>query len=423
MRLNNTPKFNLTKNCSDIMDLIIKNDCQLYTEKQTKTTKSIFKEFYDHFVDAEEFLKTIKINPVVEEVEIQIKKTGMIKKFNKSNDHNYIIAPIREYINDFAEYDITYSLQLYDKLINIFFITDKDYKITEIKRNIYRIILWLHTVIKYAKDSFCSKELNIYIFLTKLEKVLPENEKEEIGKINVNTGFTMTCQEKSNIVIYRQEEWYKVFVHETMHNLGLDFSGMDNDNTREFILKIFPVKSDVKLYEAYTDAWAKILNVLLTSYLTSDRTYEEFVNNTEEYMNLERTHCFFQCIKILRHMGLSYEHLYSEDEQSQKLRKLYKEQTSILSYYIINAVILNIYQDFLVWCKKNNTFDSILQFVNTKKQQMEFCDFIYKNYKTKNMMNRIYCISEMFDHYKHTNTKKEVNYLLKNMRKSLMSIH
>jgi hypothetical protein len=417
-----TLKFNITEDCANIMNLIIKNDCQIYTEKQTETTKNVFKEFYNHFVDAEEFLKTIEIIPDVKKVEIKTKKTGIIKQFNKSDDHNYIIKPIREYINEFAEYDITYSLKLHGKTINIFFITDEDYKIQEIKRNIYRIILWLHTIIKYAKNTFCSKELNVYIFLTKLKKNLPENEKEEIGKINVNTGFTMTCQEKSNIVIYRKEEWYKVFVHETMHNLDLDFSGMDNDNTRKFILKIFPVNSDVKLYEAYTDAWAKILNVLLTSYLTSDRRYENFRINTQKYMNLERTHCFFQCIKILHHMGLTYENLYSKDEESSKLRKLYKEQTSILSYYIINAVILNIYQDFLVWCKKNNTSDSILQFVNIEKKQMEFCDFIEKNYKTKNMLNRIDCISEMFEHYKDTNTKKEINYLLKNMRKSLMAI-
>jgi hypothetical protein len=409
-------QFDITKNCSEIIELIKKNDCQLYTEKQTEKTIEIFNEFYEHFTEAEEFLKTIEINPVVKNV--------IDNDFNKSNDHHYIIKPIREYINEFAEYDITYSLKLYDKIINIFFITDKNYKMSEIKRNIYRIILWLHTVIKYAKNTFCSKELNIYIFLTKLKKNLPENEKEEIGKINVNTGFTMTCEEKSNIVIYRKEEWYKVFVHETMHNLDLDFSGMDNNNTREFILKIFPVKSDVKLYEAYTDAWAKILNVLITSYLTSDRSYKNFRINTEKYMNLERTHCFFQCIKILHHMGLTYENLYSEDEESKKLRKLYKEQTSILSYYILNAVILNIYQEFLIWCKKNNISDSILQFKKTKKNQMEFCDFIDKNYKTKDMLNRIECISKMFKKYKFDNYKNNsVQKLVKNMRKSLMEIH
>jgi hypothetical protein len=233
----------------------------------------------------------------------------------------------------------------------------------------------------------------------------------------------MTCQEKSSIVIYRKEEWYKVFVHETMHNLELDFSGMDNDNTREYILKIFPVKSDVKLYEAYTDAWAKILNVLITSYLVSNRTYKQYQNFTQEYINLERTHCFFQCIKILHHMGLTYDNLYSKDQESSKLRKLYKEQTSILSYYIINAVILNIYQDFLKWCNDNNEKSSILQFDHTEEKQIEFCKFVENNYKTKNMLNRINCISRMFEQYKNIKYKKnDINMLLENMRKSLMEI-
>jgi len=406
----NNIKFSLTENCEEIMNLINKNNCKLYNETETKNTIQIFKEFYNHFVDAEQFLKTIDIKPDVEKVNNN--------DFNKSDDHGYIIDEIKKYINGFAKYDITFSLKMYDKIVNIFFIVDKKFEIEEIKRKIYRIILWLHVVIKYAKNKFCSKELNIYIFLTDLKKTLPEHQHEEIGKINVNTGFTMTCQEKSNIVIYRKEEWYKVFVHETMHNLGLDFSGMDNDNTRQFILKIFPVKSDVKLYEAYTDGWAKILNVLITSYLVSDRTYKNYQNLTQKYINLERTHCFFQCIKILQHMGLTYKDLYSNDEYSIKLRKLYKEQTSILSYYIINAIILNIYQEFLIWCQNNNTSESILQFVHKKEKQIEFCKFIEDNYKTKNMLERVNCISNMFEHYKDRN----VNNLLKNMRKSLMEI-
>jgi hypothetical protein len=275
-------------------------------------------------------------------------------------------------------------------------------------------------VIKYAKNKMCSKELNIFIFLTELKKKLPEHQHADIGKINVNTGFTMTCQKNSNIVIYRKEEWYKVFVHETIHNLELDFSGMDNDNTREFILKIFPVQSDVKLFEAYTDSWAKILNVLISSYLVSDRTDKEYLKFTKKHMNLERTHCFYQCIKILHHMGLTYKDLYSNNEYSSRLRKLYKEQTSILSYYIINAIILNIYQEFLIWCKKNNSNDSILQFVHTEKKQMEFCKFIEKNYKTEIMLDRINCISRMFETHKFKLSKNK--NLLKNMRKSLIEI-
>ena len=394
------------------MESIKINKCKIDEDKETNKTKQIFKEFYNHFVDAENFLKTIDISPEIEKIKNN--------NYNKSNDHGYIIKPIRDYIDKFVEYDITYSLKLYDKIVNIFFITGENFKIEEIKRKIYRIILWLHVVIKYAKNTFCSKELNIYVFLTDLKKQLPKHKHEEIGKINVNTGFTMTCKEKSNIVIYRKEEWYKVFVHETMHNLELDFSGMDNDNTRKFILKIFPVKSDVKLFEAYTDAWAKILNVLITSYLVSDRTYKQYQNFTQKYINLERTHCFFQCIKILHHMGLTYRDLYSDNEYSSNLRKLYKEQTSILSYYILNAVILNIYQDFLIWCQENNTSDSILQFVKNPKKQDEFCKFIEKNYKTKNMLDSIDCISKMFE--KENSKSYKNNNLLKNMRKSLMEI-
>lgn len=405
-------KFNLTKNCKEIMESIKINKCKIDEDKESNKTKQIFKEFYNHFVDAENFLKTIDISPEIEKIKNN--------NYNKSNDHGYIIKLIRDYIDKFVEYDITYSLKLYDKIVNIFFITGENFKIEEIKRKIYRIILWLHVVIKYAKNTFCSKELNIYVFLTDLKKQLPKHKHEEIGKINVNTGFTMTCKEKSNIVIYRKEEWYKVFVHETMHNLELDFSGMDNDNTRKFILKIFPVKSDVKLFEAYTDAWAKILNVLITSYLVSDRTYKQYQNFTQKYINLERTHCFFQCIKILHHMGLTYRDLYSDNEYSSNLRKLYKEQTSILSYYILNAVILNIYQDFLIWCQENNTSDSILQFVKNPKKQDEFCKFIEKNYKTKNMLDSIDCISKMFE--KENSKSYKNNNLLKNMRKSLMEI-
>jgi len=410
-------EFSLTENCKEIMKSIKINKCKIDEDKETNKTKQIFKEFYNHFVDAEQFLKGIDIKPKLEKVKGN--------DFNKSNDHGYIIDPIKEHINKFAKYDITYSLTLHNKIINIFFVTDSKFvnngKCEEkIKHNIYRIILWLHVVIKYAKNTFCSKELNIYVFLTDLKKQLPKHKHEEIGKINVNTGFTMTCQEKSSIVIYRKEEWYKVFVHETMHNLELDFSGMDNDNTRKFILKIFPVKSDVKLFEAYTDAWAKILNVLITSYLVSDRTYKQYQNFTQKYINLERTHCFFQCIKILHHMGLTYRDLYSDNEYSSNLRKLYKEQTSILSYYILNAVILNIYQDFLIWCQENNTSDSILQFVKNPKKQDEFCKFIEKNYKTKNMLDSIDCISKMFE--KENSKSYKNNNLLKNMRKSLMEI-
>ena len=194
---------------------------------------------------------------------------------------------------------------------------------------------------------------------------------------------------------------------------------MNNSNTRNYILDIFPINSDVKLYEAYTDAWAKILNVLVCSYQTSDKTFEDYYKNATLYINLERTHCFFQAIKILNHMGLDYDDLYNKSEKT----KLFKEETSIFSYYICNAMILNNYEGFIKWCKDNNDPTSILQFIQTKQKQIEFCKFIKDNYKTKKMLERVSCMSKTLKkHHKTGYTDKKNEYLIVNMRKSLFEL-
>ena len=288
---------------------------------------------------------------------------------------------------------------------------------------IFKIIFWLHVVSQYAKNDSCSKVLNIYIYFTSLLKILPTEDNQIIGKLNVNTGFTMTCIPDSRIVIYRKEEWYKVFIHETLHNFGLDFSGMNNDNTREAILKIFPVSSEVKLYEAYTDSWAKILNVLVCSYLTSDKKQESYILNTNAYINLERMHCFFQAVKILNYMNLTYENLYSSDEISKNKRIMYKEETSILSYYIICSIILNNYQLFLQWCIDNNDEGCILSFDKTPAKQIQFCKFIEEYYKSDNIVKTMKCTLENLKYNKKIKNKSDdIKYLLNNMRKSLLEI-
>ena len=64
---------------------------------------------------------------------------------------------------------------------------------------------------------------------------------------------------------------------------------------------------------------------------------------------------FFQMIKILDFMGLSYNDLYKKTVVSENLRKTqYKENTNILSYYVLTTILLNNYQDFLSWCDTNN---------------------------------------------------------------------
>ena len=82
-------------------------------------------------------------------------------------------------------------------------------------------------------------------------KLLPDTSTENLKK-NVNTAFTYTCNRNNVIHIYRQEEWFKVLIHETFHNLNMDFSKIDNGYSNQFAKDIFNLNIDFKKYMKVT---------------------------------------------------------------------------------------------------------------------------------------------------------------------------
>jgi hypothetical protein len=105
------------------------------------------------------------------------------------------------------------------------------------------------------------QNLTIYIYLTQEKKRLPNDPNAVLGRENANTAFTTSCTSDTEIHLYREEEWFKVFIHETIHSYGLDFSTMNNSSANAQIRKIFGVSSDVRLYESYTEYWAEIVHM------------------------------------------------------------------------------------------------------------------------------------------------------------------
>jgi len=252
--------------------------------------------------------------------------------------------------------------------------------------------------------------------MNELYKYLPEKRGDVFQKKNVNTGYTFSCIEESEIVIYRKEEWFKVFVHETMHNFGLDFSLMDNKNTKKFILDLFPVDSDVKLYEAYCDFWARTANAMLCSFFTCKNNKDDYLIATVYCINMERFFSYFQLIKNLHHMHMKYEDLYSKNNKSEMKRLGYKEETSVLSYYIICSMLLNNFDKFLGWCVSNNGNTPsriLLQFANTKENQIKFCKYIQDEYKRRDMLQNVGYFEKLFE-----KLDKE-SFLAVTLRKSL----
>lgn len=418
----------LTKESKLLMSFFLKNKCIEHT-KQTKKTQVVFKQLFNEIKNAEKYIEFTKnkrgdsfYNTRLTEIESSFQ---ILKPETFPADG--FPSQIREYIDKNIYNELTYSIDLLDRKIKIHFLLED----INIKKNIKlynnyvdNMLIWLTIINEYA-SKICAKELTIFLYFTSLKKNIPESNINILDEYNINTAFTMTCPKKSEIVIYRKEEWFKVFLHETFHNFGLDFSDMNNEACNKKMLDFFPVKTEMNLYESYAEFWAKIMNALFCSYrnLSDKNDEEEFLNNSEFFINYEIMYSFFQMVKVLNFMNLKYEYLYSKDADINDLRNtLYREKTSVFAYYVITLILLSDYQGFICWCNTHNM--SLLQFKKTQTNQDQFCDFIIKKYKNKLFLKNIHGMEEQFYRIKqHKNkNKKDLNYITKNLRMTICEL-
>jgi len=377
------------------------------------------RELYDNIFKAYTYVK--KQGPF----KATIKKIQSSTQITKPKNFNAKSFPeiVRNYIDETMMAEICYSFSLYDREVKVYFVVengDVDLDLELYNGYVESIAMWLYVLNIYASKE-CVSKINIYLYFTSLEKRLPNSNIHVLDEININTAFTTTCPSDSEIVVFRKEEWFKVLIHETFHNFGLDFSGMNNADINNCILNIFPVHSQVNAFEAYTEFWAEIINALFCGFfdLRTKTDIDEFLSNVEFYINFERTYSFFQMVKTLDFMGLTYSDLYSKTEYARIHREnLYKENTNVLSYYVLKTILLNNYQGFLSWCKNNNF--SLLDFKKTIGNQSEFCKFITKNYKTSSMLHNVEESKIFLSKIKKK--KGNMKFILSNMRMSICEL-
>jgi hypothetical protein len=414
----------LSKNSEQLMLFFTQNK-HINNVKQTKRTDIILDELYNDILNAYKYLLFLKQKGSY--YTITTKKVLTASQISKPQNFNSNSFPelVRKHIDELTVSEITYNFSLYGRNIKVIFIVEEDnveLKLETYNKHIDSIIMWLYILNQYSSKQ-CANSIVIYLYFTSLEKTIPNSNIFILDEINVNTAFTTTCPKDSEIVVFRKEEWFKVFIHETFHNFGLDFSDMNNNEPHRCILDIFKVDSNVNLYEAYTEFWAEIINALFCSFfsLKNKNDVDTFLSNAEFFINFERTYSFFQLVKTLDFMGLTYKDLYSESDRSRINREnLYKEKTSVLSYYVIKTVMINNYQGFLLWCKTNNL--SLLQFKKTLKNQNEFCKFIENNYKSSSMINGISETKSFFNDMRKKSKRMNLTYILSNLRMSICEL-
>jgi hypothetical protein len=281
---------------------------------------------------------------------------------------SYIPKQIQREIHT-MNHHYTYTCNIQSRAIRVQFILNAPS--LKFRQNaLIKIVKWLHYVLPSA-SSQCAKTLDIYLIMTQHKKWLPTKENWDsalLSEIHANTAFTTSCSENCEIFVYRQEDWFKVLIHETFHALGLDFSHLDVSKSNADIVSTFPAierNTDIRLYETYSEMWAEIINVLFlcgphrltSSRIPTRKNYRRSIKRADikggfksvtTLLQYERIYSVYQANKVLRHYGLTYADLFSKKNGS------YREKTNAFSYFIIKSICMWNLDEFVKWCVSHN---------------------------------------------------------------------
>jgi hypothetical protein len=181
-------------------------------------------------------------------------------------------------------------------------------------------------------------------------------------------------------------------------------------------MAIFPISTDVRIYETYCETWAEIINVMFIVFQLS--SHDNLVKKLEKFMDYERVFSLFQCAKILKHFGLSYSQLYEKTDTAHMARKMrYKEKTPVLSYYIIKSFLMYKVNHFLEWCVSNNNVSIRFNDADANATMNSYFELIQNLYQDKKFIECIDALCHWFT--KQEKTKRSTDTEFKTLRMSL----
>lgn len=365
-----------------------------------KKTDKILSDLYDSMVESDEYVSKKTRGTCFNYTTTKIHLIRQIPKPSMYDSH-FFPKHIQQFVEDNATYSLQFTCKIKNRLINIYVVLTEEMKPQEIvvlHKQIHMMYMWLYILDEYSSKK-CSKTVSVYIYLTPFEKQLPNNQLVVLNAEHVNTAYTTGCKESTEIVLYRSEEWFKVFIHETFHNFGLDFSDMNLHLVNKKLKDIFNVNIEFNLYESYCEFWARTINTMIYSYLSLQSThnisFETFTHSFKIHMENEGKHSLFQALKVLHFMDLKYKMVTDKkDDNIGICNYLYKEKTSVFSYYIITSLLMNNYSEFLIWCSKNNNL--LLQFKKTPGNLESYIEFISDCCKNSYIKKNIVAIEKSF---------------------------
>ena len=294
---------------------------------------------------------------------------------DKTREHihvnsSYVSPEITQFIRDNEFYTYKTILQIKNITFNISF-----HSIDEI--NIERYLYFVKIVLNMCSQSHNNKEFNFKIILTDFKKTYPCI---PIEPAHINSGLTYPA--KNEVILFRKEEWLKVFIHECFHLFCLDFCDVDLDFKRLF-KPLYNIESDFLFFETLTEFWARTINIAIISYSTKKYImYDEFASLMQINIQVERIYCICQMNNLLSKMGFTYESLMDKERSL-----LFKENTNFFCYYVLTSVLFFHYEQTMAWFIEHN--ETLLQFSKNKQNVYLFFQYIKQIYRNPAFLKMI----------------------------------
>ena len=312
----------------DISDYSFNNKHLFNERKYSIANKSVIQNFFNDLKRSYDKINTLSFNYELYAVNLEEYKL---------EDKKFFPLKMQQEIRLKLKYIYYTNVYIRKRNVIIHVITEnKDNK--KYKKYIFLMLMWLDILGKYA-DKECVKTINIYIYLCDKCKELP-SENQDIGAEHINSGYSYAgCNKKSEITVYRKEEWFKVFIHETIHAFNLGFELLDSNYINNELYKKFGLNIDFYAPECYCESWGVIWNSLFNAFIKEKKRFDIFFNKFNDIYNMECNFTNSQCLKL---------------EKFKQFDSNYKENTPIFSYFFLKRILLLRIDDFLDFCKNNN---------------------------------------------------------------------
>ena len=203
------------------------------------------------------------------------------------------------------------------------------------------VIQLLHTI------NVPTKDLRLIIVDFNKPKIF-DGRARTLSSYDINSGFTSyePSDAFKTVMVYRREEMSKVILHELIHFFDIDRKTVDERIESKLNEYYGLVGRSITINECFTDSLACYLHVLIASACVS-HNYAVYTVNVKRNLAKERSHVIDQGINMLKICG--YEIINGSVVYKQKR----KETTSIISYYVLKAVVYNNLDKFLAYLIDN----------------------------------------------------------------------